>query len=198
LGGVACRLGPVLADPSLSRCRGVSQSVCLRADPQGHGLCPPAFSETCGVIAHSFVDSLTSLPTAGVSLLAGMPPGPRRSRVSPSGKRPKFWPAERKWAWVEFTTRAIATRLDARATVPTFYIGTSMKAYALAALVSGLMVLSSAAMAQTLMQACGPDIQRYCSGVGRSHIKQCMKKHMQELSPVCVGTLVKMKQGMSH
>ncbi|WP_158805599.1 MULTISPECIES: cysteine rich repeat-containing protein [unclassified Acidisoma] len=74
-----------------------------------------------------------------------------------------------------------------------------MKSFVLTLLLSsGLAAFSSAALAQTMMQACGPDIQRLCSHVGPGHIKQCMKKHMRELSPVCVGTLVKMKQGMSQ
>ena len=74
-----------------------------------------------------------------------------------------------------------------------------MKSFVLTLLLSsGLAAFSSEALAQTMMQACGPDIQRLCSHVGPVHIKQCMKKHMRELSPVCVGTLVKMKQGMSQ
>jgi Cysteine rich repeat len=78
-------------------------------------------------------------------------------------------------------------------------IGTPMKSFVFALLLSsGLAALSSAAMAQTMMQACGPDIQRLCSHVGPGHIKQCMKKHKKDLSPVCIGTLVKMKQGMSQ
>jgi hypothetical protein len=76
-----------------------------------------------------------------------------------------------------------------------------MKSFVFALLLSsGLAALSSAAMAQTVMQACGPDIQRLCShvGPGQGRIKQCMKKHMKDLSPVCLGTMVKMKQGMSQ
>jgi hypothetical protein len=74
-----------------------------------------------------------------------------------------------------------------------------MKTFVLALLLSsGLAALSPAAMAQTVMQACGPDIQRLCSHAGRGHIRACMKKHMKELSPVCLGTLVKMKQEMSQ
>lgn len=72
-----------------------------------------------------------------------------------------------------------------------------MKTYLAAfLLISGAAGLSSAAVAQTVMQACGPDIQRYCPNAGPGHLKQCMKKHMKELSPTCIGTLVKKKQSM--
>ncbi|HTH99602.1 MAG TPA: hypothetical protein VL752_01545 [Acidisoma sp.] len=74
-----------------------------------------------------------------------------------------------------------------------------MKTYLAALLmISGVAGLSSAAVAQTVLQACGPDIQRYCPNAGPGHLKQCMKKHMKELSPTCIGTLVKKKQGMAQ
>lgn len=74
-----------------------------------------------------------------------------------------------------------------------------MKAYFAALLLAiGVMGLSSAASAQTVMQACGPDIQQYCPNAGPGKLKQCLKKHMKQLSPVCIGTLVKMKQEMSQ
>lgn len=62
----------------------------------------------------------------------------------------------------------------------------------------GVAGVSAAATAQTVLQACGPDIQRYCPNAGRAHLKQCMKEHMKQLSPVCIGTLVKKKQSMSQ
>jgi hypothetical protein len=56
--------------------------------------------------------------------------------------------------------------------------------------------LSSAAMAQTVMQACGPDVQRLCGKVepGNNRIKKCMKKHMREVSPTCLQTLLNAKE----
>jgi hypothetical protein len=67
-----------------------------------------------------------------------------------------------------------------------------------AAILVAALSLSSAAMAQTVREACGHDIQRFCSGVGPMGLKACMKKHMQDLSPVCIGTLVKMKQSKAQ
>ena len=75
----------------------------------------------------------------------------------------------------------------------------TMKAYAAALLLSiGAIGLSSAAMAQTVREACGQDIQHYCPGVGPKKLKQCLKQNMSQLSPVCIGTLVKMKQKMGQ
>lgn len=65
-------------------------------------------------------------------------------------------------------------------------------------LIFGAAGLSSVAVAQTVMQACGPDIQRYCPNAGPGQLKQCMKKHMKQLSPTCIGVLVKKKQSMSQ
>jgi hypothetical protein len=73
-----------------------------------------------------------------------------------------------------------------------------MKHFLPAAIVAAALSLSSTAMAQNLRQACGPDVQRFCSGVGPMHLKACMKQHMKDLSPVCIGTLVKMKQSKSE
>jgi hypothetical protein len=74
-----------------------------------------------------------------------------------------------------------------------------MKTYIAALLlIAGVAGVSSAAVAQTVLQACGPDIQRYCPNAGPGHLKQCMKQHMQQLSPTCIGTLVKKKQGMAQ
>jgi hypothetical protein len=84
-------------------------------------------------------------------------------------------------------------------TIKTVATGLKMKTYfAALLLIFGVAGLSSVAMAQTVMQACGADIQRYCPNAGPGHLKQCMKKHMQQLSPTCIGTLVKMKQGMAQ
>jgi hypothetical protein len=80
-----------------------------------------------------------------------------------------------------------------------FAIGLKMKTYLGAfLLIVGVAGVSSAAVAQTVLQACGPDIERYCPNAGPGKIKQCMKNHMQQLSPICIGTLVKKKQGMAQ
>jgi imidazoleglycerol phosphate synthase glutamine amidotransferase subunit HisH len=55
------------------------------------------------------------------------------------------------------------------------------------------LLLSSGAMAQmrpgarAVLQACKPDIARFCSQVmpGQGRIKACMKEHIQELSDPC-------------
>jgi hypothetical protein len=71
-----------------------------------------------------------------------------------------------------------------------------MKAILLALLLGGGL-LGSAAMAQTVMQACGPDVQRLCGKVepGNNRIKKCMKRHMREVSPTCLQTLLNAKEG---
>ena len=75
----------------------------------------------------------------------------------------------------------------------------TMKAYAAALVLSiGVIGLSSTAMAQTVRQACGQDIQQYCPGAGPKNLKQCLKQHVSQLSPVCIGTLVKMKEKMGQ
>jgi hypothetical protein len=56
-----------------------------------------------------------------------------------------------------------------------------------------LLVFTSGAMAQmrpgarAVLQACKPDIARFCSQVppGQGRIKACMKEHIQELSEPC-------------
>ena len=51
-----------------------------------------------------------------------------------------------------------------------------------------LLLSTSGAMAQrAVLQACKPDIARYCSYVspGGGRIKACMKRHVRELSPPC-------------
>jgi hypothetical protein len=56
-----------------------------------------------------------------------------------------------------------------------------------------LLLSASAAMAQmrpgarAVLQACKPDIARFCSQVppGQGRIKACMKEHIQELSEPC-------------
>ena len=51
-----------------------------------------------------------------------------------------------------------------------------------------LLLSTSGAMAQrAVLQACKPDIARYCSHVmpGGGRIKSCMKRHVRELSPPC-------------
>ena len=70
-----------------------------------------------------------------------------------------------------------------------------MKATFLALLLSASF-LSSAAMAQTIMKACGPDVQRLCGKVepGNNRIKKCMKRHMREVSPTCLQTLLNAKE----
>ena len=52
--------------------------------------------------------------------------------------------------------------------------------------------LSTATVAQTPQQACGPDIQAYCAGVqqGEGRIAKCLHANEQKLSPAC-------KQGMA-
>jgi hypothetical protein len=56
-----------------------------------------------------------------------------------------------------------------------------------------LLLSTSGAMAQmrpgarAVLQACKPDIARFCSQVapGQGRIKACMKEHLQELSEPC-------------
>ena len=56
-----------------------------------------------------------------------------------------------------------------------------------------LLLFTSGAMAQmrpgarAVLQACKPDIARFCSQVppGQGRIKACMKEHIQELSEPC-------------
>jgi hypothetical protein len=56
-----------------------------------------------------------------------------------------------------------------------------------------LLLSASGAMAQmrpgarAVLQACKPDIARFCSQVppGQGRIKACMKEHLQELSDPC-------------
>ena len=56
-----------------------------------------------------------------------------------------------------------------------------------------LLLFTSGAMAQmrpgarAVLQACKPDIARFCSQVppGQGRIKACMKEHLQELSEPC-------------
>lgn len=56
-----------------------------------------------------------------------------------------------------------------------------------------LLLSASGAAAQTrpgaraVLQACKPDIARFCSRVapGQGRIKACMKEHLQELSEPC-------------
>jgi hypothetical protein len=45
---------------------------------------------------------------------------------------------------------------------------------------------------QKMLQACGQDIQTFCSGVqpGQGRIAACLKPHMRDLSPDCKGELV--------
>jgi hypothetical protein len=94
--------------------------------------------------------------------------------------------------------RARSVRPLVRFTATASLNGIIMKYKLSAAILAATLCLSSAAMAQTVREACGPDIQRFCSGVGPMKIKACMKKHMKDLSPVCIGTLVKMKQSQSQ
>ncbi len=67
------------------------------------------------------------------------------------------------------------------------------------ALGAALLLVSSAAMAQTKQQeakmiahACGGDIDRLCPGVppGEGRIKACVKAHVTELSPGCFDTMM--------
>ena len=61
------------------------------------------------------------------------------------------------------------------------------------AVVAVLLLFTSGAMAQmrpgarAVLQACKPDIARFCSQVppGQGRIKACMKEHIQELSEPC-------------
>ena len=62
------------------------------------------------------------------------------------------------------------------------------------AIISAVLLLStSGSMAQMrpgarqVLQACKPDIARFCSQVapGQGRIKACMKEHLQELSEPC-------------
>ena len=71
-----------------------------------------------------------------------------------------------------------------------------MKATFLTLLLLGAGLLSSTATAQTVMQACGPDVQRLCGKVepGNNRIKNCMKRHMREISPPCLQTLLNAKE----
>jgi hypothetical protein len=74
-----------------------------------------------------------------------------------------------------------------------------------ALLITGAVALAAPAFAQTqtqqqpmqgqgqkLLQACGSDIQNFCSGVqpGGGRIISCLRPHMRELSPDCKGQLV--------
>ena len=70
-----------------------------------------------------------------------------------------------------------------------------------ALLAAGAVALAAPAFAQTnpqptegqkMMQACGPDIQNFCSGVtpGGGRIVSCLRPHMRQLSPQCKGQLV--------
>jgi hypothetical protein len=70
-----------------------------------------------------------------------------------------------------------------------------------ALLAAGAVALAAPAFAQTtqqpmegqkLMQACGPDIQNFCTGVqpGGGRIISCLRPHMRELSPDCKGQVV--------
>ena len=64
----------------------------------------------------------------------------------------------------------------------------------LAIVATALLLSASGAMAQQMrpgarmvLQACKPDIARFCSQVppGQGRIKACMKEHLQELSEPC-------------
>jgi len=71
-----------------------------------------------------------------------------------------------------------------------------------ALLTAGVVALAAPAFAQTaqqqpmegrkLLQACGPDIQNFCSGVqpGGGRIASCLRPHIRQLSPECKGQLV--------
>ena len=67
------------------------------------------------------------------------------------------------------------------------------------ALGAALLLVSSAAMAQTKQQeakviahACGGDIDRLCPGVppGEGRIKACMKAHVSQLSAPCFDAMM--------
>jgi hypothetical protein len=74
-----------------------------------------------------------------------------------------------------------------------------------ALLTAGVLALAAPAFAQTnpqqptgaqgLMQACGSDIQNFCSGVtpGGGRIASCLRPHLRQLSPECKGQLVEMR-----
>ena len=51
---------------------------------------------------------------------------------------------------------------------------------------------SQATEGQKLIQACGSDIQNFCSGVtpGGGRIASCLRPHLRELSPECKGQMV--------
>ena len=70
-----------------------------------------------------------------------------------------------------------------------------------ALLAAGAVALAAPAFAQTtqqpaegqkLLQACGPDIQNFCTGVqpGGGRIISCLRPHMRQLSPECKGQIV--------
>ena len=73
-----------------------------------------------------------------------------------------------------------------------------------ALLIAGAVALAAPAFAQTtqqqpiqgqgqkLLQACGSDIQNFCTGVqpGGGRIVSCLRPHMRELSPECKGQVV--------
>jgi hypothetical protein len=52
---------------------------------------------------------------------------------------------------------------------------------------SGAMAQKMGAGARVVLQACKPDIARFCSQVppGQGRIKACMKEHVHELSEPC-------------
>jgi hypothetical protein len=52
---------------------------------------------------------------------------------------------------------------------------------------SGAMAQKMSAGARVVLQACKPDIARFCSQVppGQGRIKACMKEHVHELSEPC-------------
>jgi hypothetical protein len=85
--------------------------------------------------------------------------------------------------------RHLRTTLQPRIIIPTTPIrGSEMsfKQFQLGLLV--LVLSTSGALAQrAVLQACKPDIARYCSHVppGGERIKGCMKRHVRELSPPC-------------
>jgi hypothetical protein len=69
-----------------------------------------------------------------------------------------------------------------------------------ALLAAGAVALAAPAFAQNpqptegqkVLQACGSDIQNFCSGVtpGGGRIVSCLRPHMRQLSPQCKGQLV--------
>ena len=52
---------------------------------------------------------------------------------------------------------------------------------------SGAMAQKMGAGARVVLQACKPDIARFCSQVrpGQGRVKACMKEHVHELSEPC-------------